>query len=173
MAWTLADLEESLLIGSTLVEGSTLTEGQARQVLAGKTIFGHPIAEVRELVNYRSDGSRHDYLRPAQVPAAVEAWIEAFHQEPRCGLSAAKAAARAARLYYDFQNIHPFEDGNGRVGRIFVAYWLHWRAGLEWRFVLKDKHEHLHALDAANGGDMAVLARFFRERISRPRRPGC
>src|SRR5436190_5483541 len=33
MPWSLADLEERLLIGSTLVEGSTLTEEEARQVL--------------------------------------------------------------------------------------------------------------------------------------------
>ena len=54
MSWTLADFEQSLLIGSTLVEGSTLTEAEARKVLAGRTLSGHPVSEIRELLNYRA-----------------------------------------------------------------------------------------------------------------------
>lgn len=45
MSFRLEDLEERLLIGSTLVEGSTLTEQEARDVLAGRTVSGHPIRE--------------------------------------------------------------------------------------------------------------------------------
>ncbi len=40
MRWSLKDLEEWLLIGSTLVEGSTLSEQDARDVLAGRTVSG-------------------------------------------------------------------------------------------------------------------------------------
>jgi hypothetical protein len=52
--WSLKDLEEWLLIGSTLVEGSTLSEEEARAVLAGRTVSGHPVSEARELLNYRA-----------------------------------------------------------------------------------------------------------------------
>jgi hypothetical protein len=54
VSWKLKDLEQSLLIGSTLVEGSTLSESEARQVLAGRTVQGHPVSEIRELLNYRA-----------------------------------------------------------------------------------------------------------------------
>ena len=54
MAWKLKTLEENLLIGSALVEGSTLTEKEAKEVLAGRTVQGHSIQEVRELLNYRT-----------------------------------------------------------------------------------------------------------------------
>jgi hypothetical protein len=53
VVWTIEELEEHLLIGSTLVEGSTLTEAEARTVLAGRTVVGHPVREIRELTNYR------------------------------------------------------------------------------------------------------------------------
>ena len=53
MRWNLRELEDHLLVGSTLVEGSTLTENEARKVMSGRTVSGHPIHEIRELHNYR------------------------------------------------------------------------------------------------------------------------
>lgn len=207
MAWTLEDLEESLLIGSTLVEGSTLSEAEARQVLRGRTLAGHSVQEHRELLNYRaavawlmeqlarspylsvdlvlafhrrlldglsdtagqtkryrnytylSDGSRYDYLPPAEVEPALREWVARFDEEP-----AADPWARAAELYYELQRIHPFDDGNGRVGRVLIAYWVHWKLGCSWKFVAADKVAHLEALEAATAGDMSPLRSFIRER---------
>lgn len=205
MGWNIVDLESQLLIGSTLVEGSTLTEAQAREVLRGRTLVGHPIHETRELLNYRaavewlmetvqtvpyisadviqqfharlfqgmggekgrwktqanftylSTGERFDYAKPADVPTRMGKWIEAFNLGDG-------SIARAAELYFEFQRIHPFEDGNGRMGRIFIAYWLHWKCGRGFVFQLKDKLEHLTALESAGRGDFATLRRFFEER---------
>jgi Fic family protein len=206
MRWKLADLEQSLLIGSTLVEGSTLSEAEARQVLAGRTVQGHPVAEIRELLNFRSavewlmgqlektpyvscdlvlefhrrlftgfagehgrwkthqnytylsNGTRFDYLHPAQVGKAVQEWINRFNNP-------AGDVKEAARLYHEFQRIHPFDDGNGRIGRILIAYWLHWKAGSSLQFRLKDKTDHLAALERADAGDPSPLERFFMKRI--------
>lgn len=54
MPLTLEDHEERLLIGSTLVEGSTLTEDEVRAILAGRTVSGHPVREVREILEQRA-----------------------------------------------------------------------------------------------------------------------
>jgi Fic family protein len=204
--WSLEDLEEWLLIGSTLVEGSTLSEAEARAVLAGQTVSGHPVSEARELLNYRagtawlmkqlelspwlsqdlvlgfhqrlldglsdeagrfksrqnytvrSDGMRYEYLHPARVKEGVQAWIEKFNEPSDL------AAPRAAALYAEFQQIHPFADGNGRIGRLLLAYWLHWKHQLSFRFVATDRLEHLRAIEATDRGDHALLTAFLERR---------
>jgi Fic family protein len=202
--WSLADLEEWLLIGSTLVEGSTLSEADARAVLAGRTVSGHPVSEARELLNYRagtawimaqlekspwlsqdlvlglhrrlfdglsdeagrfksqenytlrSDGKRHEYLHPLFVSDALREWLERFN--------APEHADTAATLYAQFQQIHPFTDGNGRIGRLLVAYWLHWKHQLAFRFVAADRLEHLRAIEATDHGDHVLLTEFIERR---------
>ena len=208
MSWKLPELEKHLLVGSTLVEGSTLSEREAGQVLAGRTVAGHTVFEIRELLNYRfavewlmhelestaslsedlilnfqrllfeglgeakgsykvfanytylADGRKHAFVKPARVKAAIHKWLDEFNAKeypnPQTG---------AAELYYAFENIHPFEDGNGRIGRVLIAYWLHWKHLLGFRFYLKDKQAHLEALQAANAGDWAKLIVFFKKRL--------
>jgi Fic family protein len=211
VSWKLEDLEQTLLIGSTLVEGSTLSEAEARQVLAGRTVQGHAISEIRELLNYRSavewlmdqlakspflsrelvlafhqrlftgfpgehgrwkahqnytylsNGNRFDYAHPSLVEKTVRDWIQRFNAE-------SGGAEKAASLYHEFQCIHPFDDGNGRIGRILIAYWLHWKAKLSFKFMLKDKSEHLTALERAGTGDHAPLERFFKKRSASERK---
>lgn len=206
MSFRLEELEERLLIGSTLVEGSTLTEQEARDVLAGRTVSGHSIREARELTNYRgatgwlieqlaaspylsidlllgyharlletlcedagrfkshenytirSDGARHDYLHPSLVVPAMQQWVNDFNHEP-----APDTLRAGAQLYSRFQQAHPFSDGNGRLGRLLLAYWLYQR-GLVFRFFASDKLEHLRAVEATNRGDIAPLTEFLRQR---------
>ncbi len=104
----------------------------------------------------RSDGSRHDYLHPGRVAEAVSLWLERFNAPPQ-----PEPANEAAAIYADFQQIHPFEDGNGRIGRLLLAYWLHWKHGLAFRFVAGDRLEHLRAIEAS---DLAPLTAFIAAR---------
>lgn len=117
--------------------------------------------KTRANYTFRSNGARHEYVDPAHVPAAMQEWAAGFNEAPTQGTA---PAARAAELYYGFEAIHPFEDGNGRVGRVLVAYWLHWRAGLAFRFQAIDRLPHLRALEAANDGDLGPLAEFIGQR---------
>lgn len=213
MSWKIkdiSDLENRLLIGSTLVEGSTLSEDEAKQVLQGKTVSGHPISEARELINYRtaverligeleaspflskdliqnfhqrlftdfpgthgswksdpnytylSSGERMDFAPPSKVESMMAAWIDDFNQKTQ-----PDPVAQAANLYYRFQMIHPFSDGNGRIGRVFVSYFLHLHGKSFFEFYSSDRIEHLGALEAANRGSFEKLIEFFKKRTKR------
>jgi Fic family protein len=65
----------------------------------------------REVVHYEA---------PASVQVAAEmdrllAWFE--HTRPAAGAAAMNGIVRAALVHLWFESIHPFEDGNGRLGR--------------------------------------------------------
>lgn len=57
---------------------------------------------------------------------ALDAWEKYLHDEaPRLPL-----LVRSALLHYQFETIHPFLDGNGRLGRLFIVLYLTDRGGL-------------------------------------------
>lgn len=68
----------------------------------------------REVVHYEAPPS-------AQVPAEMEQFLAWFESTRPHGAAAAKepinGIARAALVHLWFESIHPFEDGNGRLGR--------------------------------------------------------
>jgi len=62
-------------------------------------------------------------LPPTEMPAALDAFEEYLHEgddEPEL--------VRLAFIHYQFEAIHPFLDGNGRIGRLLVSLLLvHWQ----------------------------------------------
>lgn len=51
---------------------------------------------------------------------ALDSWEKHLHEdEPRLPL-----LIRCALLHYQFETIHPFLDGNGRLGRLFIVLYL-------------------------------------------------
>ena len=57
---------------------------------------------------------------PEDLGPALQAWETYIHDpDPRLPL-----LVRSALLHYQFETIHPFLDGNGRLGRVFVVLHL-------------------------------------------------
>lgn len=76
----------------------------------------HP--EPMQIVSNRYDAPQVYFEAPpsAQVPHEMEAFIKWFNGSRRKG----SILARAAIAHVYFESIHPFEDGNGRIGRALV-----------------------------------------------------
>jgi Fic family protein len=65
----------------------------------------------REVVHYEAPPS-------AQVAAEMDSFLAWFEStRPASGATAVNGIARAALVHLWFESIHPFEDGNGRLGR--------------------------------------------------------
>ena len=56
---------------------------------------------------------------PSDVPACLDAFEKVIHAE-----SKQPFLVRLALIHYQFEAIHPFEDGNGRIGRLLLPLLL-------------------------------------------------
>lgn len=81
---------------------------------------------------------------------------------------AADAAGQVAFFHVRFERVHPFRDGNGRVGRLLLSEQLCrliGRANIDWLAV---RAQYLAGLSAANKGDLAPLANLMLEALGLP-----
>ena len=99
------DAHRELLSG---VRGTDRRPGEfrTRQVIIGRQSAG-------------IEGARYVPPPPGEMMAALHE-LEAFmHSEPNVPL-----LVQLALIHYQFEAIHPFEDGNGRVGRLLITLLL-------------------------------------------------
>lgn len=73
----------------------------------------------------------------------------------------------AARMHQSFEEIHPFEDGNGRVGRLVLNLWLLQQGWPPLHITPDHRSEYLAALTAGNEGDHAPLEAFLQNAMVR------
>ena len=104
----------------------------------------------------RPDGTMHEYCPPVNVDAEVEnllRWLQEYeHEDP---------VIVAAWLHHRFTQIHPYQDGNGRVGRTLTTLVL-LRADLLPLIIDRDiRLEYIEVLEKADFGDLGPLARLF------------
>lgn len=106
---------------------------------------------------HRFDGSGvHEYCPPVHVASEMERLVDLYHAMPD-----EHPEVRAAWLHHAFTQIHPFQDGNGRVARALASIDFI-RAGWFPLLVTRDqKAPYLDALRRADGGDLAPLVQHF------------
>lgn len=104
----------------------------------------------------RETGEIFRFAEPGEVSPKMKDLMEWFNGEmenPSLSIS-----SFLAELHHRFVRIHPFDDGNGRVSRLWVNYAL-LRFGYP-PLVVKseDKRNYFAALERADGGDMDSFA---------------
>jgi Fic family protein len=106
----------------------------------------------------RRDKAVHEYCPPEHVASEMDRLIEFHKQHVRRDIP---ALVEAAWLHHAFAQIHPFQDGNGRVARSLASLILI-RGGFFPLVVHRDDWEkYIDALEAADGGDLSALVNLF------------
>ena len=113
-----------------------------------------------DLVGYRKSavyirGSRH-------IPFPKEALMEAMDTFFECLKQEKSAAVRAILGHYIFVFIHPYMDGNGRIGR-FLMNAMFASGGYPWTIIrVKNRSQYINALETAGtSGDIEPFVKFI------------
>jgi fido (protein-threonine AMPylation protein) len=139
---------------------------RTQQTYRGQDLQGRPIelelhhGAWKQRPNHvdRSDHTRLEYAPPEHVASEMDrlvAWyldLETTSTHP---------VILAAWLHHRFVQIHPFEDGNGRVARALVLLVLQKHRFAPLVVDRFHRDAYLKALDAANAGDLKPLVRLF------------
>ena len=105
------------------------------------------------------DGRMHEYCPPEFVQDEIDqllAWHASHETQGVC------PEVEAAWLHHRFSQIHPFEDGNGRVARALTAA-VFLKSDYLVLVIRDEEHRdpYLDALEAADGGDLKPLVDLF------------
>ena len=105
---------------------------------------------------HRSDGSLLEFAPPEQVDGEIERLVEICNS-----MQEVHPVVSAAWLHHRFVQIHPFQDGNGRVARALTLLPLERN---QFPPIVVDRHNYdryIEALDQANDGDLVSLGRLI------------
>jgi len=117
-----------------------------RELFAPSVAVG--ILKPSDLAGYRNDqiyikGSKHTPLKPDAVRDAIPTLFDLLKEEP-------EACVRAVLGHFIFVYIHPYMDGNGRIGRFLMNVMLA-SGGYSWTIIpVESRNEYMDALEKAS-----------------------
>lgn len=106
----------------------------------------------------RRDGTVHEYCPPEQVESELDNLIEMYEL---CESADYHPLLLAAWLHHRFEQIHPFQDGNGRVGRAILTWHLVKNEFFPIVISRDNRKEYIDALEKADTGDLTLLIELF------------
>ncbi|WP_367390620.1 30S ribosomal protein THX [Lewinella sp. LCG006] len=108
----------------------------------------------------RDDGSVFKYCPPVQVDVEIDKLLEIYNELVE---SEVHPVIISAWLHHAFTQIHPFQDGNGRVARLLASVILIKHGLFPLTIKREDKPRYIDALEAADNGNPKLLVEFFSE----------
>ena len=106
----------------------------------------------------RTDGTVHEYCPPEQVESELDNLID-FYEE--YDAENCHPLLLAAWLHHRFEQIHPFQDGNGRVGRAILTWHLVKSGFFPIIISRDDRTNYICALETADQGNLTPLIDIF------------
>lgn len=102
--------------------------------------------------------------RPEEVPILLDEWEREYHHRD---LRGDETFALASWMHWRFEAIHPFQDGNGRVGRLLLNFHFLKRNWPPLHVTPIDKSAYTAGLEAGHSGDLGPLTRFLQHAMAR------
>lgn len=106
----------------------------------------------------RPDGSMHEYCPPEQVASEMDNLIQWHHQHQTRQIP---PEVEAAWLHHRFTQIHPFQDGNGRVARCLASLVFIQAGWFPLVLTRDDRGAYITASEQAEQGDLSNLINLF------------
>lgn len=100
----------------------------------------------------------YEYCPPEHVASEMDQLIDMHRRHIADNIPSDVAAAW---LHHRFTQIHPFQDGNGRVARAIASHALIKDGLFPLVITRDDRVAYLDALETADGGDLAPLVELF------------
>ena len=114
--------------------------------------MNHGVFKMRPNNPHTPDGKLHEYCPWEQTASEMDRLI-AMHKTH----SARSPLAQAAWLHHRFVQIHPFEDGNGRIARCLASLVFIRAKWFPLVIPLEERNDYLDTLQAADRGDLSPL----------------
>jgi len=106
----------------------------------------------------RPDGKEHQYCPPEQVPGQMNELVRLHLEHTEMDIA---PDVSAAWLHHRFTQIHPFQDGNGRVARALASLVLIGAGWFPLVITRNNRGNYIDALECADAGDIEPLIRLF------------
>ncbi|MEO0041007.1 MAG: hypothetical protein RL329_455 [Bacteroidota bacterium] len=116
--------------------------------------------KIRENNPTRADGTRFEYCPPIHVEAEMDQLIEIYE---KLVAQAVKPVVLAAWIHHALTQIHPFQDGNGRMARLLASLILIKYNLFPLTVQRNEKKKYIDALELADKGMPQSLVDFFGE----------